>query len=138
MGKTSEKLVLVLPTFAPIIGASKEDIIVLDKVFYIHYLLCFCKNKENKVQALINSSSKVNAITPAYALKLRLKVCYINVKAQKINSSTFKIFIMILVSFQGKDKQGQDQYFWITFLLADTSVKVILGMFFLIFNRVDI
>ena len=39
-----------------------------------------------------------------YALKLGLKICYTNVKIQKIDSSILKIFKMILASFQVKDK----------------------------------
>lgn len=47
---------------------------VLEKVLYIHYLLYFCKDKKNKVQALINSGKKVDAIRLEYTLKLGLKI----------------------------------------------------------------
>lgn len=60
----------------------KEDEIILARVLYIYYPLRFCKDKNNKLQALINSSSKINNITPAYALKLDFRVCQTNIRAQ--------------------------------------------------------
>ena len=40
--------------------ASKEDnVVILDKVPYIHYLLYFCKDKKNEIWALIDFGSKV-------------------------------------------------------------------------------
>ena len=70
------------------IESSKKDEVVLKRVLYIHYPLRFRKDKKNKVQALINSGNEVNAITPAYALKLGLKILRTNVGAQKIEGST--------------------------------------------------
>ena len=43
----------------------------LQKILCIHYLIRF---KKKKVQALIDSGSEVNAMTPAYASKLGLRV----------------------------------------------------------------
>lgn len=48
---------------------------------------------------LYDSCNKVNTITLTYAAKLDLKIYYINVKAQKIDSSILKIFEIILDSF---------------------------------------
>lgn len=56
------------------------------------------------MQTLINFGTKVNVITSAYVLKLDLKIRQINFKAQKINSSSFKIFKIVLASFQIEDK----------------------------------
>lgn len=97
--KTSKKQVLVLVSFAPMTKASKKDKMVLEMIFCIYYLLCFCKEKKVKIRALINSGSEANAMTPAYALKLGLKIRFTNIEAQKINSSIFKIFRIILASF---------------------------------------
>lgn len=76
----------------------------LARVLYIHYPFYFHKNKKNKVQVLINSSSEVNAITPAYASKLGFKIRRTNVRAQKINGFIFKIFEMVLARFQVENK----------------------------------
>lgn len=81
-------------------GASmKNTSLALDQVLYIHYPLRFRKDKENKVKALINFGREVDAMTSTYAAKLGLKVCHINIRAQKIDRSTFKTFGMIPASF---------------------------------------
>lgn len=53
----------------------------------------------NKVQNLYNTNGEVNTMTSVFAFKLGLKVCYTNIKAQKIDSSTFKTFKIVLTSF---------------------------------------
>ena len=45
---------------------------------------------------------------------------------------------MILASFQVKDKLGRARFFQETFLLADVSVEMVLGMSFLILSNADI
>ena len=114
--------------------ASQEDV-VLDRVPCIRYLIRF---KKNDVQALIDSGSEVNAMTPGYASKLGLKVRPINVGAQKIDGSTLKTFGMVLASFQVEDTLGKARFFQKTFLLADLSVEVVLGMPFLTLSNANI
>lgn len=75
-----KKLISVLATFLSITEANKEDEIVLKKIPYIHYLLCFCKDKKNKIQALNNSVSEINPMILAYILELGFKVRQSNVK----------------------------------------------------------
>ena len=111
---------------------------ILDQVSYIHYPVQFRKNKRAIIQALTNSNSEVNAMAPAYAAKLGLKVCLINVGAQKINSSSLRTFEMVIAGFQIKDKLGKARFFQEWFLLGNISMKVVLGMFFLTFNNADI
>ena len=41
--------------------------VILDQVPCIHYPVQFRKDKGATIQALIDSNSKVNAMTPAYA-----------------------------------------------------------------------
>lgn len=76
-----KKLVSVSTNFLSITETNKEDEIVLKKIPYIHYLLCFCKDKKNKMQALNNSVSETNAMILAYILELGFKVHQTNVKA---------------------------------------------------------
>lgn len=87
---------------------------------------------------MINSSSKINAITLEYTLKLDLNVCFTNIKAQKINTSIFKIFGINLANFQIKNKLNQAQYFEKTFLLADINIKMLQKMTFLTLNNANI
>lgn len=50
------------------------------------------------MQALVYLGSKVNAIILKYTLKLGLRACYIEVKAEKIDGSIFKTFEIISVN----------------------------------------
>ena len=67
----AKKLVSVLATSPSVTGASKEaqEMIVLDWVPCIHYPVQYHKDKAT-IQALLDSSSEVNAMTPAYAKQL--------------------------------------------------------------------
>ena len=118
-------------------GAGKKNEVILKRVPYIHYILRFRKDTAD-VKALINSGSKVNAMTPAYTLKLGLRVRQTNIQAQKINGSTLEMFGMVLASFQVEDKLGRARFFQETFLLANISVKVVLGILFLTFSNANI
>lgn len=100
-----------MATSTPVIEANKEDDVALARILYIYYALCICKNKKNKVQALINFSNKVNVMIPANASKLDLKICCINVKTQKIDGSTFKILKIVLASFQVENKLEKAWFF---------------------------
>ena len=137
MPRTFKKLVLVLATSTPVTEARHKNVVVLDCVPCICYPMRFKKSKV-QVLALINSGSEVNAMTPAYALKLGLKVHTTNVGAQKINGSTLETFRIVLASFQVEDKLGRTRYFQETFLLADISVEVVLGMPFLTLSNANI
>lgn len=82
----------------------------LDWILYIHFLFYFQKDIVG-VKFLINSSSEVNALTLGYALKLGLKAQQTNVRALKINGSTFVTFGIVLTSFQVEDKLGKAKFF---------------------------
>lgn len=76
----------------------KDTLKALNQILCIHYPLRFQK-KDAEIKALIHSSNEINAMTLLYTSKLGLKICFINVRAQKINGSIFKIFKMVLVNF---------------------------------------
>ena len=114
---------------------SKKDDMALQRVSCIHYLIWF---KKKEVQALIDSSSEVNAMILAYVLRLGLRVYHTNVGAQKIDGSTLKTFEMVLASFQVEDKLRRTRFFQETFLLADISTKVVFGTPFLTLNNADV
>lgn len=63
--KTFKKLAFVLATFALIIETIKEDEMVLEKIPYIYYPLCFRKNII-EAKTLLNSENEVNAMMPTY------------------------------------------------------------------------
>ena len=87
---------------------------------------------------MLNSGSKLNAMSPAYAKRLGLKTWKTNVGAQKIDSSALEIFGMMIADFQEEDKGGRPRFFQETFLLADTKFEVVLEMLFLKISNADI
>ena len=60
---------------------------------------------------MLNSGSKVNTISLAYAEKLGLKTRKTNVGAQKIDGSTLETFGMVIADFQVEDKSGRPRFF---------------------------
>ena len=84
---------------------AREEALVLEHVFCIHYPVQFKKNTHGtQVQALIDLGSEINVMIPAYASKLGLRVYRTNIGAQKIDDPTLETFEMVLVSFQVEDK----------------------------------
>lgn len=90
------------------------------------------------MQALIDSRVEINAMTPAYAVVLGLSVCLIDIETKRVDGSILSTYCMILVNFQLKDKWWQLQVFKKTFLMSDTTMKIILKMLFLTFSKVEI
>ena len=117
------------------IETSKKDDVPLKRVPCIHYPIRF---KKKEVQALIDSCSEVNAMTPACTSKLSLWVYRTNIEVQKIDSSILKTFEMVLASFQVEDKLGRTRFFQETFLLANISTEIVLGKSFLTLSNIDV
>ena len=111
---------------------------VLDEISCICYLVQFQKDKSKDVLALLNSRSKVNAMTPAYAAQLGLKAQKTNIIVQKIDGSLLTTYSMFIAAFQVLDKLGHCRFFQKTFLLTNISMKVVLGMLFLNFSKTDV
>ena len=65
----------VSATSVPVTGGDKKIVV---RMPCIHYPVQF---QEKQVKALLNSGSKVNAMNPDYARKLRLKIRRTNVGA---------------------------------------------------------
>ena len=87
---------------------------------------------------MLDSGSKVNAISPAYAKRLGLKTWKTNVGAQKIDASALETFGMVIADFQVEDKSGRPRFFQEIFLVVDTKFEVILGMPFLKISNADV
>ena len=133
----AKKLVSVLATSSSVTEASKEEHMTLGRVLCVHYPLRFWKDTAD-VRALIDSGSEVNAMTPAYASKLGLRVRHTDVEAQKIDGSILQTFGMVLANFQVKDKLRRTRFFQETFLLADIIAEVVLDMPFLTFSNANV
>ena len=120
--------------------ASREapKVKVLNRILCLHSLVQFPKNKGKDVIALLDSESEVNAMTPAHAAYLGLKVRVTNVGVQKIDGSSPATYSMVIAAFQVIDKLGRSQFFQETFLLADISMEVVIGMLFLTLSNADV
>ena len=75
---------------------------VLQRISSIQYPVQFSSKLE--VQAILESGSKVNAMTSTYAAKLGLVIQKTDVSTQKIDSSALEIYGMILVGFLVQDR----------------------------------
>ncbi len=76
-------------------------------------------------------------MTPAYATKLGLTARKTSVRAQKIDGSPLETYGMVTASFLLQDSLERVRFFEETFLLADTSMEVVLGMPFLALSNAD-
>ena len=135
MPGTFKKLVSLSANSLLVTETSKEDDVALQRVPYVQYLIRF---KKKEVQALINLGSEVNAMTSTYVSKLGLWVYYTDIRAQKIDGSTLVTFGMVLASFQMEDKLGKARFFQGTFLSANISAKIVLGMPFLTLSNANV
>lgn len=75
----------------------------LECILSIQYPLKLEKHY-TKVQVLLDSNSEINAITPTYTAKLGLRIYSTDIRAQKIDRSTFSTYGIVLVNFQLEEK----------------------------------
>ncbi len=107
----------------------------LQRVPFIRFPVKF---QAQQVEALIDSGSEVNAMTPAFIANLGLSTRPTGVGAQKIDGSPLAMYGMAVTAFSLQDSLGKVRFFEETFLLADISMKVVLGMPFLALSNADI
>ncbi len=134
------KLAAVLATSTLVTASSEADASALapealQRVPCIRYPVQFQEGQA--IRALIDSGSEVNTTTPAYAAELGLTTPKTSVGAQKIDGSPLETYGMISASFSLQDSLRRVRFLQETFLLADTSMEVVLGMPFLAFNNAD-
>ncbi len=77
-------------------------------------------------------------ITPAYVAELGLTTRKTSVGAQKIDGLPLETYGMVSASFSLQDSLGRAQFFEKTFLLTDTSMKVVQEMPFLALSNADV
>ncbi len=76
-------------------------------------------------------------MTPAYAAKLGLTTRKTSIGAQKIDGLPLETHGMALARFSLQDSLGKVWFFEETFLLANTSMEIVLGMPFLALSNAD-
>ena len=110
----------------------------LEHVPCIYYSVQFKDMDKTTVQALINSGSEVNTIHPFFAKQLGLSIRPIDLRVQKVDSTTLDTYEMIVAVFSVVDKANQIRFFEETFLVANVSPKVVFGILFLTFRGIDV
>ena len=75
---------------------------------------------------------------PAFVEKFGLVVRTTNVGAQKINDTTFETYGMVVAAFSVTDQADRVRFFEETFLVANVSPDVVLGMPFLTLSGADV
>ncbi len=107
----------------------------------LQQVLCFWYpvrfQESQPIRALIDSGSEVNTMTPAYASEVGLTTRKTSVGAQKIDGLPLETHGMTSARFLLQDSLKRVWFFEETFLLADTSMEVVLGMLFLTFSNAD-
>ena len=88
--------------------------------------------------ALPDSGTEVNAIHLTFAQELGLPIRTTDVRAQKIDGTMLDTFGMVDVAFSVTDKANQVRFFEETFLVANVSPEVVLGMPFLTLSGADV
>lgn len=77
-------------------------------------------------------------MTSAYVIKLDPTIQKASIRAQKIDDLALEIYSIALASFLLQKRLGGIWFFEKIFLLADTSMKIVLGMSFLSFSNADL
>ncbi len=108
----------------------------LERVPCIWYPVTF--KDQDQTEALLDSGSKVNAMSQAFAQQLGFKIRKTNVRAQKIDGTTLETYGMIVSTFTVSDEDGKERFFEESFLLADVSPDIVLGMPFLTMSNADV
>ena len=114
---------------------ARED--TLERIFYIRYPVKFKKNK-TPLQAFIDSESEVNVMHISFAKQLGLSSQSTDVRAQKIDGTMLDTNGMVVAAFSVVDKSNRVRFLEKTFLMANVSPEVVLGIFFLILSSADI
>ena len=90
------------------------------------------------VSALFDLGSEVNAMHPIFAERLGLVVRTTNVGAQKFDGTTLKTNGIVVAVFSMTDQANRVGFFEETFLVANVSPEVVLGIPFFTLSSADI
>ena len=117
-------------------GGSEGEYPNLTQVPCIWYPITF--RKSMSMSALLDSGSEVNAIYPSFAKQLGLSIRPTDVGAQKIDGTMLDTYGMVIEAFSVEDKANRVRFFEETFLVANVSPEVVLGMPFLTLSGADV
>ena len=90
------------------------------------------------ISALFDSGSEVNAIYPTLAQEVGLSIRPMDIGAQKIDGTLLDTFGMVVAAFSVEDKANRVRFFEETFLVANVSPEIVLGMPFLTLSGANV
>ena len=131
MLQKAKKLVVVLATSMSVTEKRKEE---LEQKPCIQYSVTF----KDQTEALLDSKSKINAMSQAYANQLGLTIKKTNIGAQKINGTILETYKIVVSTFSVADKDNREKFFEENFLLANVKPEIVLGIPFLTINNADV
>ena len=131
---------MVLAISTPVTVAREEEVgenlgANLARVPYIRYPINF---RKKSVLALLDSSSEVNTVHPAFAKELGLPIRPTDVGVQKIDGTMLETYGMVVATFLIEDKANRVRFFEETFLVANISLEIVLGMPFLTLSGAEV
>ena len=94
--------------------------------------------KKKSMLELLDLGSKVNAINPIFTKEPGFPIKPTDVGMQKIDGIMLDTNGIVVVAFLMIDKTNRVKFFEKTFLVANISLKVVLGMLFFTLSSVDI
>ena len=101
--------------------------------------ICYPTNfRKKSLLALFDLSSKVNVVHPAFAKELGFFIRLTDVGVQKINGTILNVYRIVVASFLVKNKANQVRFFENTFLVANVSPEIVLGMSSLTLSSVNV
>ena len=106
----------------------------LERIPCIRYLITF----KDQTEALLDTRSKVNAMSQAFAHQLGLAIQKTNVGAQKIDGTTLENYEIVVSTFSISDKDGRESFVEESFLLADVKSEIAFEMPILTMSNADI
>ena len=80
-------------------GTKASKVRVLDRISYTFYPIQFHKDKSKDVLTLLNSTSELNAMTPAYPTHLGLKMRVTNVGTKTNNEFSLATYGIVIAAF---------------------------------------
>ena len=126
--RRSQKLVTILVTSTPVIIAGKEEV-GKNPGSNLAQVLCICYPINfgmKSVSALLDSSSEIKTIYPAFPKELGFSIRPTNVGVRKIDGTMLETYEMVVAAFLVENKANRVRFFEETFLVANVSPEVVL------------
>ena len=90
------------------------------------------------MSAFFDSKSEINAIHPAFVVKLGFEVQFTNIEVQKIDGIIFKTYGMVVVAFLIIDQDDKIKFFEDSFLVENISLDVVFGIICLTLSNANV